>query len=282
MSLVNRRPAQPDLLSSETLGRLPLAEETRVMLTMLGSSRRFCDGISRRETLKAGALSALGGFGLPQLLEAKENGDVLPAKAKSVIVLYLLGGAPTQDMYDLKPNAPKEVRGEFNPIATSTPGVEICELLPKSAKWMHKSAIVRSVTHDAGCHNTLPSYTGYESKLPSITITKDSCPSQHGLGLRVPQRAQRRRQPSAGIRLYAVLSRLGTVDSPSGSLRGLFGETLRSPVYRVRSLRRYFARQTELLRRTTAARRAPYSLQQTQQRDDNRSARCSEKFVRPT
>jgi len=150
------------------------------MLTMLGSHRRFCDGISRRETLKAGALSALGGFGLPQLLEAKESGDVGPAKAKSVIVLYLLGGAPTQDMYDLKPNAPKEVRGEFNPIATSAPGVDICELLPKTAKWMHKSAIVRSVTHDAGCHNTLPSYTGYETKLSNIITTKDSYPPSMG------------------------------------------------------------------------------------------------------
>ena len=150
------------------------------MLTMLGSHRRFCDGITRRETLKVGALSALGGFGLPQMLEAKENGLSFPAKAKSVIVLYLLGGAPTQDMYDLKPNAPLEVRGEFKPIPTNAPGVEICELLPKTAKWMHKSAIVRSVTHAAGCHNTLPSYSGYETKLPSITITKDSYPPSMG------------------------------------------------------------------------------------------------------
>src|SRR5688500_415633 len=99
------------------------------MLTMLGSSRRCCDGISRRETLKVGALSALGGLSLPQLLQAEQSrsGHVWKGQAKSVIVLYLLGGAPFQDMYDLKPNAPADIRGEFNPVATNVPGIEVCE-----------------------------------------------------------------------------------------------------------------------------------------------------------
>ena len=65
--------------------------------------------------------------------------------AKNVIHLYLHGGAPTQDMFDLKPNAPKEIRGEFNPIATNVPGIQISEHLPRMARWMHKCAIVRSV-----------------------------------------------------------------------------------------------------------------------------------------
>ena len=86
------------------------------MLTMLGSPRRCCDGITRRETLKAGALSALGGFGLPQMLAAEEAGLVGHAKAKNVIFIFLLGGAATQDMYDLKPEGPSETRGEFRPI----------------------------------------------------------------------------------------------------------------------------------------------------------------------
>ena len=94
------------------------------MLTMLGSPRRCCDGLTRRETLKIGALSALGGFGLPQFLAASEAGAVRPGKAKSVIVLYLLGGAATQDMYDLKPDAPGEIRGEFKPIPTNVPGIQ--------------------------------------------------------------------------------------------------------------------------------------------------------------
>src|SRR5215831_6439063 len=115
------------------------------MITLLGSRRRLCDGLTRRETLKAGALSLLGGaFNLPSLMALEESQRVRPAKAKSVILLYLLGGAPTQDMYDLKPNAPDKIRGEFKPIDTNVPGMEICELLPRSARWMHKTAIVRS------------------------------------------------------------------------------------------------------------------------------------------
>jgi hypothetical protein len=150
------------------------------MLTMLGSRRRCCDGITRRETLRAGALSALGGLGLPQLLQAKADGHTVSGQAKSVIVLYLLGGAPTQDMYDLKPEAPKEVGGEFRPIPTSADGVQICELLPMSARWMHKTAIVRSVNHKAGCHNPMPSYTGYEVPLDNIALTKASYPPSMG------------------------------------------------------------------------------------------------------
>ena len=150
------------------------------MLTMLGSPRRCCDGITRRETLKAGALSMLGGFGLADYLRAKEYANQRPGKAKNVIVLYLLGGAPTQDMWDLKPDAPSNIRTQFKPIPTSASGVQICELLPRAAKWMHKSAIVRSVNHQAGCHNPLPSYTGFERKLDSITVSKDSYPPSMG------------------------------------------------------------------------------------------------------
>ncbi|MDA1056057.1 MAG: DUF1501 domain-containing protein [Planctomycetota bacterium] len=150
------------------------------MLTMLGSPRRCCDGITRRETLKAGALSALGGFGLPHFLEASEAGRVAPGKAKNVIVLYLLGGAATQDMFDLKPDAPVEVRSHFKPIATSAAGIEVCEHLPMMAKWMHRAAVVRTVNHKAGCHNTLPSYTGHEVMLSDIGTTKDFYPPSMG------------------------------------------------------------------------------------------------------
>src|SRR6516162_3399766 len=138
------------------------------MITVLGSKRRLCDGLTRRETLKAGALSLLGGaFNLPSLLwaEEKRGPRARPGKAKSVILLYLLGGAPTQDMFDLKPDAPDKIRGEFKPIASNVPGMQICELMPRLARWMHKTALVRSVNHKAGCHNPLPSYSGYEAAL---------------------------------------------------------------------------------------------------------------------
>ncbi len=153
------------------------------MITLLGSKRRLCDGLTRRETLKVGALSLLGGaFNLPSLLAAEESHSphVRRGKAKSVILLYLLGGAPTQDMFDLKPNAPDKIRGEFKPIATNVPGMQICELMPRSTQWMHKTAIVRSVNHKAGCHNPLPSYTGLEIALPDITSTKDTYPPSMG------------------------------------------------------------------------------------------------------
>src|SRR5215211_2845185 len=135
------------------------------MITMLGSKRRLCDGLTRRETLKAGALSLLGGaFNLPALFaaESRRAADARPGKAKSVILLNLLGGAATQDMFDLKPDAPTGVRSEFRPIATNVCGIRICEHLPQTARWMHKAAIVRSLNHKAGCHRCLPSYSGDE------------------------------------------------------------------------------------------------------------------------
>lgn len=134
---------------------------------------------TRREVLRAGAASVLGGFALPHLLHA-ESANAAPRKARSVIVLYLLGGAATQDMWDLKPNAPAEVRGEFKPVPTSAPGVPVCEHLPLTAAWMHRCAVVRSLTHQAGCHNPLPSYSGFDQPLPDIVSTRDTYPPSMG------------------------------------------------------------------------------------------------------
>lgn len=154
------------------------------MLTMLGSPRRCCDGLTRRETLQAGGLAMLSGmFGSPVGLAGAAEAEKLPTKrgkAKSVIVLYLLGGAPTQDMFDLKPDAPDDIRGDFKPIASNVPGIQVGELLPKSANWMHKSAIVRTVNHKAGCHNPMPSLTGYPEPLPSIGVVQDALPPSIG------------------------------------------------------------------------------------------------------
>ena len=89
-----------------------------------------------------------------------------PGKAKSVMLIYLQGGPATQDMFDLKPNAPSGIKSDFKPIATNVSGISLCEHLPKMAQWMHKAAIIRSVNHKAGCHNCLPSYTGLEVPQP--------------------------------------------------------------------------------------------------------------------
>jgi hypothetical protein len=137
------------------------------LMRMLGSPRRCCDGLTRRESLAAGALTFLGaGFNLPNLLAAEAAATARPGKAKSVIVLYLLGGAATQDMYDLKPNGPDGVRSIFAPISTTVPGIQVCEHLPRTAAWMHRTALIRSLNHKAGCHNCLPSYTGHEATPP--------------------------------------------------------------------------------------------------------------------
>jgi hypothetical protein len=174
------------------------------MLTLLGTPQRLCDGWTRRETLRAGALSLLGGLTLPELLRREafprtRSSSTHGGKAKHVIALYLLGGAATQDMFDLKPSAPKEVRGEFQPIATNVPGIHIGEHLPRLARWMHKSALVRSVSHKAGCHNPIPSYTGSELMPTDIISTRDTYPPSMGSvceWLRQQQSSRKRQRPA--------------------------------------------------------------------------------------
>lgn len=148
------------------------------MLTVLGRPRRFCDGLTRRELLQAGGLGLLSSwFGGPLLASSSAPSR---GRARSVISIFLHGGAATQDIWDMKPDAPVEVRGEFKPIATSAGGVRICEHLPKLARWMHRGAIVRSVNHKAGCHNTLPPFTGYEIVVPEQNIANPNHPPSMG------------------------------------------------------------------------------------------------------
>ena len=92
-----------------------------------GSGHRFCDGVSRRSFLQIGGLG-LGGLTMAELMKAQSqatNGAQGDTKNKAVIMIFLAGGVSHQDFVDLKPDAPKAVRGEFNPIATNVPGIEI-------------------------------------------------------------------------------------------------------------------------------------------------------------
>src|SRR3954467_14444673 len=113
------------------------------MLSILGGGSKFCDGVSRRNFLKIGALG-LGGLALPDLLRAESNVGLRKGH-KAVIMIYLPGGPSHQDMYDLKMDAPADIRGELRPIATNVPGVQICEHLPRLAKRMDKFAVLRSL-----------------------------------------------------------------------------------------------------------------------------------------
>ena len=99
------------------------------MLTLFshGSGSRFCDGVSRRNFLKIGALG-LGGLSLPQLLQAEAQAGVRSSH-KAIIMIFLPGGPSHQDMFDLKLDAPSEIRGEFRPISTNVAGLQICEPL---------------------------------------------------------------------------------------------------------------------------------------------------------
>jgi uncharacterized protein (DUF1501 family) len=127
------------------------------MLTILGPRARLCDGLTRRSFLQVGSL-ALGGLTLPGLLRAEAASG--RKGHKSVIMVYLTGGLAHQDTFDLKPNAPAEVRGEFNPIATNVPGVQFGEHLPKLARCMDKLVVVRSLVGQRDEHSSWQSMTG--------------------------------------------------------------------------------------------------------------------------
>jgi hypothetical protein len=146
------------------------------MLDFIGRGQRTCDGVSRRTFLKVGAL-AVGGLSLPGLLRqraAAAPGTSTPRN--SVILIWLAGGPSHIDMYDLKPQAPAEFRGEFKPIATNVPGIRIGEHLPRQARVMDKLAVVRSAYHTNAGHGMGSQWmlTGYQ---PTIEVNDNIYPS---------------------------------------------------------------------------------------------------------
>lgn len=132
------------------------------MLTILGRShaatRGFCDGISRRNFLTIGGM-ACGGLSLSQALRA-EGTAPSHANHKAIINIYLPGGPPHLDMWDPKPEAPAEIRGEFSTIATNVPGIYVSELFPRMAAMMDKFVLVRSLADSDGAHDAYQCMTG--------------------------------------------------------------------------------------------------------------------------
>ncbi len=147
------------------------------MLDILGSNTRTCDGVNRRDFLRIGGL-AIGGLTLPNLLRheaaAAEAGG--SSKRKSVILVWQAGGPSHLDMYDLKPTAPAEYRGEFKNIATNVSGIEIGEHCPLQAKMFDKFSVVRSATHTNAGHGMASQWmlTGYQ---PTIEVGDNIYPS---------------------------------------------------------------------------------------------------------
>ncbi|MBL8826198.1 MAG: DUF1501 domain-containing protein [Planctomycetaceae bacterium] len=119
--------------------------------------------MSRRGWLSVGSL-ALGGLTLPRLLQAEQQ--TRPARHKSIIMIYLTGGPPHQDMVDVKPEAPVEIRGEFKPIASKLPGVQLSELMPCVAGMLDKFAIIRSLVGAEDRHSSYQCVTGHTFRGP--------------------------------------------------------------------------------------------------------------------
>ncbi len=139
------------------------------MLNLFGRPARYCDGITRRSALKVGTFA----FGATALTladvfraeaRASKSNAPTPSQHKAVINVFLGGGPPHQDMWDLKPDAPVEIRGEFKPIATAVSGIQIGETFPKIAAMMDQFAILRSIVGAKGGHDAFQCTTGWDEK----------------------------------------------------------------------------------------------------------------------
>src|ERR1700691_5026171 len=132
------------------------------MLTIFSKPHKkggFCDGLNRRDFLTIGGAAVAGALTLPDLwrAEAQQNRGT---QHKAIINVYLPGGPPHQDMWDIKTEAPREIRGEFDPIRTNVPGIDICEMFPRIARMADKFIFIRSLVDNAGDHDAYQCMTG--------------------------------------------------------------------------------------------------------------------------
>ncbi|MCS7017298.1 MAG: DUF1501 domain-containing protein [Gemmatales bacterium] len=148
-------------------------------LTVSGGVR-FCDGYTRREMLQVGALGAMG-LSLPQLLHQLAHAKSRRAQARSVIILFLSGGPSHLDTFDMKPDAPEEIRGTFRPISTKVPGLHICEHFPRTSRLADRLVVIRSMHHTSGNHPAASYWmmTGSPIARPapqSVTLSREDRP----------------------------------------------------------------------------------------------------------
>src|SRR5262245_1885895 len=229
------------------------------MLDFIGRGPRTCDGVSRRSFLKVGAL-AIGGLTLPGLLRLRAAAAPGTSTArKSVILIWLAGGPSHIDMYDLKPNAPAEFRGEFKPIATNVTGIQVGEHLPRQGRIMDKLAILRSAYHTNAGHGMGSQWmlTGYQ---PTIEVNDNIYPSTGSVVARM-------RGPNApGLPAYVNLPRLLSLGKAAylGASYNPFAPDAdpNTPGFQVRNLRlpgavdaRRLGRRRELLKELDTIRR---------------------------
>jgi uncharacterized protein DUF1501 len=134
------------------------------MLSILGRGTRLCDGVTRRELVRVGGL-AFAGLTLADVLRLRAEAAPAAGRGKSVIMIWLRGGPSHIDSYDMKPDAPQEIRGEFQPISTNVAGVQICEYLPRQARIMDRLAVLRGIrSNDLGDHTPHYIVTGFPDR----------------------------------------------------------------------------------------------------------------------
>jgi hypothetical protein len=122
------------------------------MITIAGHRKQVCSGLTRRDTLRAAGTGLLG-TSLAKVLAAEEAGAVVSPRAKSVMFLFLFGGPSQLETFDMKPEAANGIRGPFQPIASRSPGLLVCEHLPKLAALSDRYAVIRTMTHGQNDHN---------------------------------------------------------------------------------------------------------------------------------
>jgi hypothetical protein len=157
------------------------------MLNIHGIGNRLCDDLTRREVLRIGGLSAFG-LTLPELLRQKALASPRPGpektsagKAKACIVLFLMGGPPQHSTWDPKPETPPEIRGQFKPIATNVPGLQVSELMPHTAAVADKVCVLRAVSSDDNAHSSsgYAMLTGYPHQPKNFENANPGAPNDH-------------------------------------------------------------------------------------------------------
>jgi hypothetical protein len=175
------------------------------MLNLLGPGVWLCDGVSRREVLRAGGLG-LAGLSLPALLRSRQAeasagqpNSTGRGRARSCIVLFLMGGPPQHSTWDPKPDAPAEVRGEFRPIPTTVPGLQICELLPQTARLADRLCVLRAVSSNDNAHSSSGYYmlTGQPHQPMNFENANPGAPNDHPNVGAVVRRLREGRGPRA-------------------------------------------------------------------------------------
>lgn len=176
------------------------------MLNLSGRRVTTCERVSRRQLLQCGGAGLLG-LSLPQLLAAETTPPFTSPRARSVIFLFLFGGPSQLETFDMKPAAPDTVRGPFRPIATRTPGLQICEHLPRTALVTDRCTILRTLSHSFNDHSGGAHYlqTGQRWHVPigaGFNVTEKDWPA---MGSVVECLQQQQGTPATDLPAYAVL-----------------------------------------------------------------------------